>query len=108
MKFSEVPQSMSADTGVSERRGMETVVMKDDGESDEMVARRCVAPLDEETSVMQGSSGVTLVPPEIVNVARTMGLCNVDVAVVLEVAGIVAGVAGVCGGPQRMGQLSTA
>jgi hypothetical protein len=52
MKFSEVPQSTSADTGVSERRGMETIMMNDDGESDKMVACRCAMPLDEETLVM--------------------------------------------------------
>jgi hypothetical protein len=60
---------MSADTGVSERRGMETVMMNDDGESDEMVARRCATSSDKETSVMRGLSRVTLAPLEIVNVA---------------------------------------
>jgi hypothetical protein len=39
----------------------------------------------------------------------TMGLHNIDVVVVLlEVAGITAGIAGVCSGLRRMGQLSTA
>jgi hypothetical protein len=52
MKFSEAPQSTSADTGVSERRGMETIVMNDDRESDEMVVHRCTTPSDEGTSVM--------------------------------------------------------
>jgi hypothetical protein len=52
MKFSEVLQSTSADTGVSERRGMETIVMNDDGESDEMVVCRCTTLSDEGTSVM--------------------------------------------------------
>jgi hypothetical protein len=109
MKFSEAPQSMSADTGVLERRGMETVMMNVDGESNEMVARRCTMPLDKETLVIQGSSRVPLAPLEIVNVVRATGLCDIDVAVVLlEVAGIAAGVAGVCGGLWRMGQLSTA
>jgi hypothetical protein len=50
MKFSEAPQSTSADTGVSERRGMETVMMNDDGESNEMVVHRCAASSDKETS----------------------------------------------------------
>jgi hypothetical protein len=109
MKFSEVPQSMSADTGVSERRGMETIVMNDDRESDEMVAHRCTVLSDEGTLVMQGSSGVMLAPLEIVNVAQATGLCDVDVAVVLlEVAGIAAGVMGVRSGPWQLGQLSTA
>jgi hypothetical protein len=100
MKFSEALQSTSTDTVVSERRGMETVMMNDNGESDEMVACRCTVPSDKETSVMRGSSGVVLAPLEIVNVVHAMGLHNVDVAVVLlEVAGIAAGVAGVCSGP---------
>jgi hypothetical protein len=109
MKFSEAPQSMSADTGVSERRGMETIVMNDDRESDKMVACRCATPSDEGTSVMRGSSGVALVPPEIVNVAWAMGLHDVDVVVVLlEVVGVMAGVTGVHGGLWWLGQLSTA
>jgi hypothetical protein len=52
MKFSEVLQSTSADPGVLERRGMETIMMNDDRESDEMVVRRCAVPSAEETSVM--------------------------------------------------------
>jgi hypothetical protein len=52
MKFSEVLQSRGADTGVSERRGMETIMMNDDGESNKMVACRCAVPSDEETLVM--------------------------------------------------------
>jgi hypothetical protein len=56
MKFSEVPQSMSTDTGVLERRGMETIMMNDDGEREEMVVCKCTDPSDKETSVMQGSS----------------------------------------------------
>jgi hypothetical protein len=62
MKFSEALQSMSTDTGVSERRGMETIMMNDDGESEEMVACKCTNPSDKETSVMQGLSELT--PPE--------------------------------------------
>jgi hypothetical protein len=104
MKFSEVPQSTSTDTGVLERRGMETVMMNDDGESDEMVVHRCAMPSDEETSVMRGSSRVALAPLEVVNVARAMGVCNINVTVVLlEVAGIT----GVHGGLWQLGQLST-
>jgi hypothetical protein len=68
IKFSDMPQSTSAETGVGERRGMETVMMNDDGEREEMVACKCTNLSDEETSVMQGSSGVELGPPEIVNV----------------------------------------
>jgi hypothetical protein len=49
MKFSEVLQLTSTDTGVSERRGMETIMMNDDGESDKMVVCRCATPSDEET-----------------------------------------------------------
>jgi hypothetical protein len=50
-----------------------------------------------------------LAPLEIVNVAQATGLRDVDVTVVLlEVAGIAAGVAGVHGGPRQLGQLSTA
>jgi hypothetical protein len=52
MKFSEVPQSTSTDTGVSERRGMETVMINDDRESEEMVVHKCTDPSDKETSVM--------------------------------------------------------
>ena len=40
MKFSDVPQSMSADMGVSERRGIKTVMMNDDGERDKIMALR--------------------------------------------------------------------
>jgi hypothetical protein len=99
MKFSEPLQSMSADTRVLERRGMETVVMNDDGESNKMVACRCATSSDEETLVMRGSSGVALAPLEIVNAVRATGLYDGDVTVVLlEVAGIAAGVAGVHGG----------
>ena len=40
MKFSEVPQLMSAEMRVLERRGIETIMMNDDGEREEMVALR--------------------------------------------------------------------
>ena len=40
MKFSEVLQSMSAEMGVLERRGIETIMMNDDGEREETVALR--------------------------------------------------------------------
>jgi hypothetical protein len=76
---------------------MDTVVMNDDGEREEMVARKCTESSDEETSVMRGSSGVALAPPEIVKVVRATGLRDVDVAVVLLE---VAGVTGVRGEPQ--------
>jgi hypothetical protein len=46
MKFLEAPQLMSTDTGVLERRGMETIVMNDDRESDEMVVCRCATVED--------------------------------------------------------------
>jgi hypothetical protein len=109
IKFSDVPQSTSAETGLGERSGMDTVMMNDDGEREEMVVHKCTESSDEETLVMWGSSGVMLAPPEIVKVAWATGLCNVDVVVVLlEVAGVVAGVTGVCGEPWWWGQLSTA
>ena len=38
MKFSDAPQLMSAEMGVLERRGIETIMMNDDGEREEMVA----------------------------------------------------------------------
>jgi hypothetical protein len=44
MKFYKVPQLTSADTGVSERRGMETVMINDDGESEEMVVHKYADP----------------------------------------------------------------
>jgi hypothetical protein len=52
IKFSDTLQSTSAETGVGERRGMETIVMNDNGEREEMVAHKCTNPSDEETSVM--------------------------------------------------------
>jgi hypothetical protein len=107
IKFSDMPQSMSAETGVGERRGMETVMMNDDGEREEIVVHKCADPSDEETSVMWGLSGVELVPPEIVNVVWATGVCDVDVVfVLLEVAGIMVGVTGFFS-PQWLGQLST-
>jgi hypothetical protein len=106
MKFSKVPQLMSADTGVSERRGMETVMINDNRESEEMVACKCTTPSDEETSVMWGLSGVELMPPEILNVVWAMGVHNVDVAaVLLGVIVITAGVVGVHS-EWQLGQLS--
>jgi hypothetical protein len=42
-------------------------VMNDDGEREEMVVCKCAESSDE-TWVMRGSSGVMLVPPEIVKV----------------------------------------
>jgi hypothetical protein len=108
IKFSDAPQSTSAETGLGERSGMDTIVMNDDGEREEMVAHKCAESSDKETSVMQGSSGVMLTPPEIVKVVRATGLHDVDVVVVLlEVAGVAAGVVGVRGEPRRWGQLST-
>ena len=40
MKFSEMLQLTSVEMGVLERRGMETVVMNDNWEMEEMVAHR--------------------------------------------------------------------
>jgi hypothetical protein len=88
---------------------MDTVMMNDDGEREEMVVRKCTESSDEEISVMQGSSGVALVPPKIMKVVRATGLHDIDVMVVLlEVAGIMAGVVGVRGELWQWGQFSTA
>ena len=89
---------------------METIVIKDDGEREEMVARRCADPSDEgddEISVMRGSCGVSG-PPEKVKVARATGVRDVvdGVAVVLLVL-VAAVVAVFRDDPRRFVQLST-